>query len=141
MLSMQAISRVGVMGVSLIAVLSGYGSVNLPFSYLSLFIRPVERSEIAMAESQMMQVCVFRESFETQKLCQMLSPHQTGIYRSPYWRAYPLGCHRCVCLFMSCSIALCISCIRLRALNQPTDGPQGHLISWKVRCRVEVIQL
>ncbi len=54
---MQAISRLGVMGVSLIAVLSGYGSVNLPFSYLTLFIRPVERSEIAMAESQMMQVC------------------------------------------------------------------------------------
>ena len=53
---MQAISRVGVMGVSLIAVLSGYGSVSLPFSYLSLFIRPVERSEIAMAQSQMMQV-------------------------------------------------------------------------------------
>lgn len=53
---MQAISRVGVMGVSLIAVLSGYGSVSLPFSYLSLFIRPVERSEIAMAQSQLMQV-------------------------------------------------------------------------------------
>ncbi|CAL8468873.1 g8414 [Coccomyxa elongata] len=51
----QAISRVGVMGVSLIAVLSGYGSVSLPFSYLSLFIRPVERSEIAMAQSQLMQ--------------------------------------------------------------------------------------
>ena len=44
------------MGVALIAVLSGYGSVELPYSYLSLFIRPVGRSEIALAESQMMQV-------------------------------------------------------------------------------------
>jgi hypothetical protein len=46
------------MGVSLVAVLSGYGSVNLPLSYLSLFVRPVERSQIAAAESQMMQVLV-----------------------------------------------------------------------------------
>ncbi len=44
------------MGVALIAVLSGYGSVELPYGYLSLFIRPVGRSEIALAESQMMQV-------------------------------------------------------------------------------------
>ena len=52
----QGISRLGVMGVALIAVISGYGSVELPYSYLSLFIRPVGRSEIALAESQMMQV-------------------------------------------------------------------------------------
>ena len=44
------------MGVALIAVVSGYGSVELPYSYLSLFIRPVGRSEITLAESQMMQV-------------------------------------------------------------------------------------
>ena len=44
------------MGVALIAVLSGYGSVELPYTYLSLFIRPVGRSEIALAESQMLQV-------------------------------------------------------------------------------------
>jgi len=44
------------MGVCLIAVLSGYGSIDLPYSYLTLFVRPVERAEIAMAESQMMQV-------------------------------------------------------------------------------------
>ena len=52
---MQAVARVGVMGVLLIAVLSGYGSIELPYAYLSLFIRPVERSEIAMTESQMLQ--------------------------------------------------------------------------------------
>ena len=46
------------MGVSLVAVLSGYGSISLPYGYLSLFIRPVERAEIAMTESQMLQACL-----------------------------------------------------------------------------------
>ena len=53
---LQIIGRVGILGVSLIAVLSGYGTVNLPFSYLSLFIRPIERSEIAAMEAQHAQV-------------------------------------------------------------------------------------
>lgn len=39
----QAVSRVGVLGIVLTGMLSGYGSVSLPFSYISLFIRPVDR--------------------------------------------------------------------------------------------------
>ena len=60
----QAVARVGVMGVSLIAVLSGYGSIELPYAYLSLFIRPVERAEIAMTEAQLLQAPPPKFSFD-----------------------------------------------------------------------------
>ncbi|GFR47797.1 hypothetical protein Agub_g9571, partial [Astrephomene gubernaculifera] len=48
----QAISRVGVMGTWMIAVLSGYAAVSFPYSYLSLFVRPVEVFEIVAMEEQ-----------------------------------------------------------------------------------------
>lgn len=51
---LEAIGRVGTLGVFLVAVLSGYGSVSVPFSYISLFIRPVERAEIDAMESQLL---------------------------------------------------------------------------------------
>ncbi|EFJ39961.1 hypothetical protein VOLCADRAFT_70166 [Volvox carteri f. nagariensis] len=52
----QAISRVGVMGTWMIAVLSGYAAVSFPYSYLSLFVRPVEAFEIVAMEEQSRQV-------------------------------------------------------------------------------------
>lgn len=52
----QAISRLGVLGTWIISILSGYAAVDFPYSYLSLFIRPVEAGEINAMEEQYRQV-------------------------------------------------------------------------------------
>lgn len=52
---LDAVGRVGTLGVTLVAVISGYGTVSVPFSYISLFIRPVDRAEIAAMEAQLQQ--------------------------------------------------------------------------------------
>ena len=36
------------LGIILVGVLSGYGTVSLPFSYISLFIRPVDKCAAAV---------------------------------------------------------------------------------------------
>jgi hypothetical protein len=46
-----------VLGTWFISILSGYAAVDFPYSYLSLFIRPVEAGEIAAMEEQYRQVC------------------------------------------------------------------------------------
>ncbi len=51
----QAVSRVGVLGTWMIAILSGYATVSVPYSYLSLFVRPVEAFEVLAMEDQLAQ--------------------------------------------------------------------------------------
>uniref|UniRef100_A0A0B7BT34 Abscisic acid G-protein coupled receptor-like domain-containing protein n=1 Tax=Arion vulgaris TaxID=1028688 RepID=A0A0B7BT34_9EUPU len=51
----QCIGRVGVIGVTLMAILSGFGAVNCPYTYMSYFIRHVTDADIQSIEKRLLQ--------------------------------------------------------------------------------------
>ena len=51
----RAVAKVGVVGVSMLAVLSGFGAVHFPYRSLSLFARPVGDQEMAALERRLVQ--------------------------------------------------------------------------------------
>lgn len=50
----QGLSRVGVIGVSLIGVLSGFGAVNYPYTSMTCFMRAVSKNDIKQLETKLM---------------------------------------------------------------------------------------
>ncbi|XP_014253440.1 Golgi pH regulator isoform X2 [Cimex lectularius] len=50
----QAISRVGVIGVTVMALLSGFGAVNYPYSSMAYFIREVSTADVVVVEKKLM---------------------------------------------------------------------------------------
>jgi len=51
----QPISRVGVIGVTLMAVLSGFGAVNAPYTYMTYFLRHVSDGDVQSQERRLLQ--------------------------------------------------------------------------------------
>src|SRR5690242_7646114 len=51
----QGISRVGVFGVTLMALLSGFGAVNYPYTSMTYFMRVVTPTDINSLERKLMQ--------------------------------------------------------------------------------------
>lgn len=60
----QLVSRLGVLGTWLVAMLSGHAAVDLPYSYLSLFVRPVAKEDIVLLEDQYLRC---RQSLDAKK--------------------------------------------------------------------------
>lgn len=50
----QGLSRVGVIGVSLIGVLSGFGAVNYPYTSMTCFMRSVKDTDVRQLEQKLM---------------------------------------------------------------------------------------
>lgn len=51
----QGISRVGVIGVTMMAILSGFGAVNCPYTYMTYFMRHVTDGDIQNLERKQFQ--------------------------------------------------------------------------------------
>ncbi|CRK94869.1 CLUMA_CG008361, isoform A [Clunio marinus] len=51
----QGVSRIGVVGVTVMAILSGFGAVNFPFTNMTYFIHPVTPNDVYSTERKLMQ--------------------------------------------------------------------------------------
>lgn len=51
----QGVSRIGVVGVTVMAVLSGFGAVNFPFTSMNYFIHPVTQNDVIATERKLLQ--------------------------------------------------------------------------------------
>jgi hypothetical protein len=51
----QCIGRIGVIGVTIMALLSGFGAVNYPYTCMSYFVRPVSDADIQNLDKRLMQ--------------------------------------------------------------------------------------
>lgn len=77
----QGISRVGIIGVTLMALLSGFGAVNYPYTSMTYFMKPVSSSQISSLEKTLLRTCD-RIAMKKKKLISLRSKESEQ--KSPY---------------------------------------------------------
>ena len=50
----QGVSRVGVIGVTIMALLSGFGAVNYPYTSMTIFMRRVTQADVQQIERKLL---------------------------------------------------------------------------------------
>ena len=78
----QLISRVGVIGVTVMALLSGFGAVNCPYTYSSYFLRQVTDADIFALEKKLQQtneiIVSKKKRIAIAKRAQAMQVNETG---------------------------------------------------------------
>lgn len=79
----MGVSRIGVIGVAVMSILSGFGAVSFPFLNLRFFMKEVSSSDVAQAERQLLQT-MDKISLKKRKLlvAQKLSKEETDSKKS-----------------------------------------------------------
>lgn len=84
----QAISRIGVIGVTVMAFLSGFGAVNYPYTSMFYFMRNVSDNDITAMEKKLMQTMDLIVSkkkklaiLAKEKVKNAFSSQETGIWK------------------------------------------------------------
>nr|XP_026693138.1 Golgi pH regulator [Ciona intestinalis] len=86
----QVISRVGVIGVTVMALLSGFGAVNCPYTYSSYFLRHVTDDDIHTMEKKLLQTCelIVNKKKRISVAQQMNSANRDADVRSGIWARF-----------------------------------------------------
>ncbi|XP_051173587.1 Golgi pH regulator isoform X1 [Leptopilina boulardi] len=88
----QGVSRIGVIGVTVMALLSGFGAVNYPYSSMAYFMRPVTYADVQAIERRLLQTIDM--IIAKKKRIALAKKGQVGDQtegRSRLWGMLPLG--------------------------------------------------
>ncbi|OQV17546.1 Golgi pH regulator [Hypsibius exemplaris] len=81
----HAVGRVGVIGVTVMAILSGFGAVNTPYTYLSCFAKTVGESHIRLLERRLEQGLEIMAAKKKRWLLMTMRPGQDESDSAAWW--------------------------------------------------------
>lgn len=82
----QGVSRIGVVGITVMAILSGFGAVNFPYTNMDYFIHPVTQNDVLVTERKLLQtidmILAKKKRIALEKRNRLKQPNTT---KSSFW--------------------------------------------------------